>query len=65
MSYHIDEVIESETGRTLYMFGAGKYRSLIARYSRELAIEDGEEHLAKTERAHLIENEDFRSKVTP
>jgi hypothetical protein len=55
VSYHIDEVIESATGRTLYMFGAGKYRSLLARYTREAAIEDGEEYLAKTGRAHLIE----------
>lgn len=55
MSYQIDEVIEKETGRTLYFFGAGKYRNILKRYSRELAIEDGEEYLAKTGRAHLIE----------
>jgi hypothetical protein len=65
VSYHIDEVIEKDTGRTLYMFGAGDYRSLLARYTREAAIEDGEEYLAKTGRAHLIENESFRSKVSP
>jgi hypothetical protein len=65
VSYHIDERIEKDTGRTLYFFGAGKYRDILKRYSRERAISDGEEYLAKTGRAHLIENESIRSKVSP
>ena len=56
--YHVEPMLEREggslTGRTLFFFGVGEYRHILARYSRELAILDGVEYLKRTGRAHLI-----------